>query len=136
MLFLATLQVWIKVRDHQLIESIAKNYQGDAEYEVINPSTIWVMVLEATYLAVKGRRMITRKALKASAAPITKQPALPSRLSTIGTMLSSLKFQIRQSNRRSIHRVAMVKSDQPLGSDLENLWSCVRHISGHKMRLT
>ena len=52
-------------------------------------------------LGVKGRRMITRKALKTSTAPMTKQPTLPSRLNTTGTMLISRNFQIRRSNGRS-----------------------------------
>ncbi|WP_025362274.1 hypothetical protein [Synechococcus sp. WH 8109] len=92
---------------------MAKDRQGDAYHEVINPSHHLADVLGGNTFGSDGQAHDYKKGLKTSTALITKQPTLPSRLSTIGTMLISRNFQIRRSNRRSINSAATVKSDHP-----------------------
>ena len=62
----ATLQVWIKVRNHQLLDAIAKD-QCDADHEVINPSHHLGDGFGRNALGREGQVHDHQKALKTSA---------------------------------------------------------------------
>ena len=94
-------------RNHQFFDPVAKDQECMPMTKQSMPLTIWAMVFAAKLCERKGIRRIAKKVLITSNAPITKQPTLPKRLSTTGTMLTSRNFQISRSNHLSIPREAM-----------------------------